>query len=82
MVRAWHLDLIGTEEFVDDVLYLQRLNVFSKLYLLKHWCEWTPRMIFPESPGWTLARRLRSPLADFSYVQNIRLRFKQGFALP
>ena len=33
---------------VDDVLYLQKLGVFSNLELLKIWCEDTPKSIFPQ----------------------------------
>jgi hypothetical protein len=32
---------------VNDVLYLQKLGVFTNLEMLKIWCEDTPRSIFP-----------------------------------
>ena len=71
---------------VDDVMYLQRLKVFSNLDLLKHWGESTPQMIFPNrrigrlQDGYEASFLVLAgnPLSDFSQVKNIRLRFKQG----
>ena len=71
---------------VDDVMYLQRLKVFSNLDLFKYWCESTPQMIFPNrrigrlQDGYEASFLVLAgnPLSDFSQVKNIRMRFKQG----
>jgi imidazolonepropionase-like amidohydrolase len=74
---------------VKDVLYIQKLGVFSNLEMLRIWCEDTPRTIFPNRK---LGRLMESyeasfvvlggnPLKDFAQVQNIKLRFKQGLPL-
>lgn len=74
---------------VEDVLYLQRLGVFTNLEMLKIWCEDTPASIFPNrkisflKEGYEASFLVLSgnPLKDFAAVKDIRLRFKQGFLL-
>jgi len=74
---------------VDDVLYLQRLGVFSNLEMLKIWCEATPQVIFPRRKIGHLKEGYEpsflvldgNPLEDFSKIKSIRLRFKQGFPI-
>jgi imidazolonepropionase-like amidohydrolase len=74
---------------VVDVLYLQKLRVFSNLELLKIWCEDSPRSIFPNRKIGLLKAGYEAsflvldgnPLVDFEQVKNIRLRFKQGYFL-
>lgn len=74
---------------VEDVLYLQKLSVFTNLEMLKIWSEETPASIFPDRKIGFLkegceARFLvlsGNPLKDFTEIKNIRLRFKQGFPL-
>lgn len=74
---------------VDDVLYLQKLGVFSDLEMLKIWCEDTPRSIFPNRKIGLLKAGYEAnfivldgnPLVDFEQIKNIRLRFKQGYFL-
>ena len=71
---------------VDDVVYLQRLGVFTNLEMLKIWCEATPQAIFPHRKigrfreGYEASFLVvnGNPLEDFSKVKSIRLRFKQG----
>lgn len=71
---------------VNDVLYLQKLGVFSNLEMLKIWCEDTPRSIFPNRKVGLLKDGYEAsflvldgnPLINFGEVKNIRLRFKQG----
>ena len=73
-----------------EVLNLKMLLPFDNLTLLKLWCEATPAAIFP---GRKIARfeegyeasflaLAGNPLKDFTQVQAIRLRVKQGFSLP
>jgi len=73
-----------------EVMNLRTLLPFDNLTLLKLWCEATPAAIFP---GRKIARfeegyeasflaLAGNPLEDFTHVQAIRLRFKQGFSLP
>ena len=74
---------------VNDVLYLQKLDVFSNLEMLKIWCEDTPRSIFPNRKIGLLKAGYEAnfivldgdPLVDFEQIKNIRLRFKQGYFL-
>jgi imidazolonepropionase-like amidohydrolase len=74
---------------IDDVLYLQRLGVFSNLEMLKIWCEATPHLIFPSRKIGHLKEGYEAsflvldgnPLKDFSKIKSIRLRFKQGFPI-
>lgn len=71
---------------VKDVLYLQKLGVFSNLELLKIWCGDTPRTIFPARRIGRLREGYEAsfvvlggdPLEDFGQIRNINLRFKQG----
>jgi hypothetical protein len=73
-----------------EVMNLKMLLPFDNLTLLKLWCEATPTAIFP---GRKIARfeegyeasflaLAGNPLEDFTQVQAIRLRVKQGFSLP
>jgi len=83
----------GSDNFgrspIKDVLYLESLKVFSKLEMLKIWCEDTPRTIFPRRKIGLLADGYEAsflvlgdnPLSDFQAIKNIRLRFKQGYFL-
>ena len=74
---------------VNDVLYLQKLSVFSNLEVLKIWCEDTPRSIFPNRKIGLLKAGYEAnfivldgnPLVDFEQIKNIKLRFKQGYFL-
>ena len=74
---------------VNDVLYLQKLGVFSNLEMLKIWCEDTPRSIFPNRKIGLLKAGYEAnfivldgnPLLDFEQIKNIRLRFKQVYVL-
>jgi imidazolonepropionase-like amidohydrolase len=74
---------------VDDVVYLQRLGIFTNLEILKIWCEATPQAIFPKrkigylSEGYEASFLLLNgnPLEGFSNIKSIRLRFKQGFPI-
>jgi|CXWL01.1.fsa_nt_gi imidazolonepropionase-like amidohydrolase len=78
------------ETSLAEVMNLKLLLPFDNLTLLKLWCEATPTAIFP---GRKIARfeegyeasflaLAGNPLEDFTQVQAIRLRFKQGFSLP
>jgi imidazolonepropionase-like amidohydrolase len=74
---------------VNDVLYIQRLGVFSNLELLKIWCEDTPVSIFPNRKIGLLKAGYEAsflvldgnPLEDFEQIKKINLRFKQGHLL-
>jgi len=74
---------------VGDVLYIQKLGVFSNLEILKIWSEDTPRSIFPNRKIGLLKAGYEAnfivldgnPLVDFEQIKNIRLRFKQGYFL-
>lgn len=74
---------------VEDVLYLQKLGVFTNLEMLKIWCEDTPASIFPGrkigflNEGYEASFLVLdgNPLKDFTKIKNIKLRFKQGFPL-
>ena len=71
---------------LDDVLYLQRLAVFSNLEMLKIWCEDTPQSIFPNRKIGSLKAGYEAsflvlngnPLKEFDQVKTIRFRLKQG----
>ncbi|GMV48916.1 MAG: amidohydrolase family protein [Nitrospira sp.] len=69
-----------------EALHLHSLDLFDNLTLVKLWCEATPAAIFP---GRAIGRFEEGyeasflglggdPVEDFSQVQNIRIRFKQG----
>lgn len=74
---------------VNDVLYVQKLGVFSNLEMLKIWCEDTPRNIFPNrkigllKDGYEASFLVLNgnPFLDFDQIKNIKLRFKQGYLL-
>ena len=69
-----------------DVLYLQKLGVFTNAELLKIWCEDTPQTIFPNRRIGKLQEGYEAsflvlnsnPLEKFDNVKAIRLRYKQG----
>lgn len=71
---------------VADVLYLQKLGVFTNAELLKIWCEDTPQTIFPNrrigklQDGYEASFLVLNgnPLEKFDNVKTIRLRYKQG----
>lgn len=81
---------IGSDSFRQtsqpEALNLQRLGAFDNLTLLKLWCETTAWTIFPKrkighlKDGFeaSLLALGRNPLQDFSNVQRIELRLKQG----
>ena len=74
---------------INDVLYIQKLGVFSNLEMLKIWCEDTPRNIFPNRKIGLLKDGYEAnfivldgnPLENFEQIKNITLRFKQGYSL-
>jgi len=82
---AFGSDWYGTTP-VPAVRYLARTGVFSRVELLRIWCEQTPRTIFPTRKLGRLADGYEAsflvlaanPLDDFDAVTRIRLRFKQG----
>jgi imidazolonepropionase-like amidohydrolase len=71
---------------LDEALNLYELKVFDKLTLLKLWCEITPLTIFPKRKIGQLKEGYEAsflvlagdPIADFSRVREIKMRFKQG----
>lgn len=71
---------------VEDVLYLNKIGIFSNLEALKIWTEETPRTIFPNRKLGKLRAGYEAsflvlegdPLKDFARVKNIGFRFKQG----
>lgn len=71
---------------VADVLYLNKIGIFSNLEALKVWTEETPRTIFPDRrigklrDGYEASFLVLNgnPLEDFAQVKNINFRFKQG----
>lgn len=81
---------VGTDDnnrtALEEALNLQRLGVFDNLALLKLWAETTPQTIFPARKLGRLTDGYEAsflaldanPLADFSNVKKISLRFKQG----
>ena len=72
-----------------EVLHLHSLGLFDNLTLLKMWCEATPAAIFPTRKIGRFAEGYEAsflalagnPIEDFSQVQAIRRRFKQGVFL-
>ncbi len=72
-----------------EVLHLRSLHLFDNLTLLKMWCEATPAAIFPARKIGRFAEGYEAsflalagnPLEDFTQVQSIRRRFKQGVFL-
>ena len=85
--------VFGSDRFgntpLNDVLYLQKLGVFSNLQMLKIWTEDSPRAIFPSRKLGFLKEGYEAsflvldgnPLTDFGQVKSIRTRFKQGYAI-
>lgn len=70
----------------SEALYLSDLGVFTNLELLKLWSETTPALIFPQRKIGSLRDGYEAsfvvlaqdPLVDFSNVQRITRRVKQG----
>lgn len=81
-------DIYGRDS-LQEAMYLSELGVFSNLEMLKLWCEETPEMIFPRRKIGRLREGYEAsflvlegnPLEDFSKVQKIRLRVKQGYLI-
>jgi hypothetical protein len=81
---------IGSDNFrqtsVPEALSLHKLGVFDNFTLLKMWCEATAATIFPERKigrlreGYEASFLVLSgdPLQDFTNVQKIEMRIKQG----
>lgn len=74
---------------IDDVMYLQKLGVYSNSEMLKIWCEDTPQTIFPNRrigkfmEGYEASFLVldKNPLDDFTNIKNIKMRCKQGVLL-
>lgn len=77
------------ETSLAEVMQLDRLDLFDNLTLLKMWCEDTPASIFPgrrigrfdEGYEASFVALAGNPVEDFSQVQRIVRRFKQGVNL-
>lgn len=81
---------IGSDSFRRtsqyEALNLKRLGAFDNLTLLKMWCETTPATIFPKRKlghlknGYeaSLLALRGNPLQDFSNIQGVEVRVKQG----
>ena len=81
---------IGSDEFretsLPEAMKLHKLKVFDNVTLLKMWCETTAATIFPQrkighlKDGYEASFLVLSgdPLQDFSNVQKIEMRIKQG----
>ena len=77
------------ETSLAEVMQLDRLHLFDNLTLLKMWCEDTPASIFPgrrigrfdEGYEASFVALAGNPVEDFSQVQRIVRRFKQGVNL-
>lgn len=75
---------------LPEVDNLRRLGVFDPLTLLRNWAEVTPRAVFPDRLVGRLAEGYEAnflslacnPVEDFSCVERIQLRVKQGRLLP
>jgi len=84
---------IGSDSFRQtsqpEALNLKRLGTFDNLTLLKMWCENTAWTIFPnrkigylrEGFEASLLALAGNPLEDFSNIQRIELRVKQGASI-
>lgn len=78
------------ENSLPEAVGLHGLNIFNNLTLLKMWCEVTPRAIFPGrrigrlSEGYEASFLVLDgdPIQDFTNVQRIGMRIKQGVVLP
>lgn len=74
---------------LPEATNLQKLNVFDNLTLLKMWVEDTPRTIFPGRALGSLADNQEAnflvlgcnPVENFTCVEHIQLRVKQGVIL-
>jgi imidazolonepropionase-like amidohydrolase len=77
------------ETSLPEAMNLLRLGVFDHLTLLKMWAETTPQAIFPNRAIGALEEGREAsflvlacnPITDFSCVENIQLRVKQGYIL-
>ena len=77
------------ETSLAEVMQLHRFHLFDNLTLLKMWCEATPAAIFPDrriarfEEGYeaSFVALAGNPIEDFSQVQAIRRRLKQGVLL-
>jgi len=77
------------ETSLAEVMQLHRFHLFDNLTLLKMWCEDTPAAIFPDrrigrfEEGYeaSFVALAGNPIEDFSQVQAIRRRLKQGVLL-
>lgn len=77
------------ETSLAEVMQLDRFHLFDNLTLLKMWCEDTPASIFPgrrigrfdEGYEASFVVLAGNPIEDFSQVQRIVRRFKQGVLL-
>lgn len=84
---------IGSDNVSDsswnEIEYLQGLNAFDNLTLLKMWTETTPRVIFPKRKIGLLREGYEAsflalegnPLEDLQNLHRIKLRVKQGVLL-
>lgn len=72
-----------------EILNLRSFALFDNLTLLNLWCEATPRAIFPDRKIGRFEEGYEAsflalggnPIDDFTQVQSIRRRFKQGVPL-
>ena len=81
---------IGSDSYretsVPEAVWLSTLGVLTNAELLRAWTETTPQAIFPNrkigrlAPGYeaSLLVLAGNPITDFSNVQHINLRMKQG----
>lgn len=86
--------ILGSDSYrntsLPEAMYLASLGVYSNGELLRLWSEETPRAIFPNrrigrlAPGYEASFLAldRDPIADFSNVNSVRLRVKQGITIP
>ena len=73
-----------------EAMNLYQLHIFDNLTLLKMWSEATPEVIFPNRKIGRLQEGYEAsflvlegnPLEKFTYVQDIRVRVKQGNNIP
>lgn len=84
---------IGCDQYsstaLDEAFHLRKLGVFTDARLLRLWVETAPRSIFPHraigrlDPGHEASFLVlpADPAADFTQVQQIRTRVKQGVVL-
>jgi Amidohydrolase family len=84
---------IGSDNVFDssvkEIEYLQGLEVFDNLTLLKMWTETSAKTIFPKRKIGSIKEGFEAsflalegnPLEDLQNVRKIKMRFKQGFLL-